>query len=124
MSTVDQLQALMTKNVILMKRNPFSTLCEIFFPMILMLLLAVVRGLFSVTDTTLNTGDDVYLQSNSTAYLSLNNLSSIMASGQFASLLSQPNSMGQGPMITNNSQGNKSNSSLSFYGLPVKNGQL
>ena len=74
MGSCDHLQALMTKNFILMKRNCFATLCEILFPMILMILLALVKSIFKETDSMINLSDSVFLISNSSTYLSLNNL--------------------------------------------------
>ena len=101
MSSCDQLQALMTKNFILMKRNCCATLCEIFFPIILMILLALVKSIFSTTDIGITESDREYLLSNSSAYPSLNNISGV---------------------FQKNSSINISN--MSFYGLPVKTGQL
>lgn len=101
MSSCDQLQALMTKNFILMKRNVFSTCCEILFPILLMLLLAAVKSLFTITDEALDTTDSKYILSNSSAFPSLNNLSSVLKSGNTTSLLNS-----------------------TFYDIPIKNGQL
>ena len=41
--TISKLKALMTKNLLEMKRNVASTICEIFFPVILMALFLVIR---------------------------------------------------------------------------------
>ncbi len=101
MSSCDQLQALMRKNFILMKRNCCATLCEIFFPVILMLLLAVTKGLFKITDADLVATDEVFIKSNSSAYPSFNNLSALMSTGNMTAFSNQ-----------------------SFYGIPVRTGQL
>ena len=98
MSSCDQLQALMKKNFILMKRNCCATLCEMFFPIVLMLLLAVTKSLFKITDSELTATDEVFIKSNSSAFPSLNNLSALMQSGNM--------------------------SSQSFYGIPIRSGQL
>ena len=94
MSSCDQLRALMTKNFILMKRNYCATACEVLFPIVLMVLLALVKSLFSVTDNVIDVSDKDFLLSNSSAYYSLQN---ITASGK--------------PV-------------LDFYGLKTSNGQL
>jgi hypothetical protein len=91
----------MTKNFILMKRNACATCCEVLFPFILMLLLAAVKALFTVTDTALTASDELYLQTNSSAYPSMMNLSQALAAGNPQSIMN-----------------------LTFYGLPVKTGQL
>ena len=72
-----QLKALMKKNLILMKRNLIATACEILFPIILMVLLALVRSLFKVTDSIITIPDDEYIKDNTALYVSnaSNNLS-------------------------------------------------
>jgi hypothetical protein len=60
-----------------MKRNFCATACEILFPIILMILLSLVKSLFSVTDVVLDANDKEFLLSNSTAYLSLENLTTV-----------------------------------------------
>ena len=97
MTATDKLQALITKNFILMKRNCCATVCEIFFPIMLMILLALVKSIFKVNDSIISVTDREFLLTNSSAYPSLNNLSTLYT--------------------VNNSNG-------SFYGLPVKTSQL
>jgi len=65
-----QLKALLRKNFVLMKRNPFTTACEIFFPIILMILLAITKNLFHVNDSTITMTDEEYLKNNTFFYLS------------------------------------------------------
>ena len=104
MGSCDHLQALMTKNFILMKRNCFATLCEILFPMILMILLALVKSIFKSTDRMIDVSDSDFLISNSSAYPSINYLSK---------------------MLSNSSQNSTNNTSnYSFYGLNVNSGLL
>ena len=68
MSNIYHLKALLQKNLILMKRNIFLTICEIFSPMILMLLAYVLRRAFKI-EYYLGENEDLeeYLLSNSTA---------------------------------------------------------
>ena len=73
MSSCGQSTALMRKNFILMKRSPCATCCEIVFPIVLMLLLALVKTLFSTTNYDLKMSDSDFLQSNSSAFPSLQN---------------------------------------------------
>ncbi len=75
MSSCDQLRALMTKNFLLMKRNYFATACEVLFPILLMILLALVKSLFAVTDVIIETTDKELFLTNSSAYYSLRNIS-------------------------------------------------
>ncbi len=101
MSSCDQLQALMKKNFILIKRNYCTSLCEILFPIILMLLMVVIKGLFKITDAELLVTDEAFIKSNSSAFPSLNNLSDLMSTRNMTAF-----------------------SNLNFYGIPVRNGQL
>ena len=64
-----QLKALLKKNIILMKRNCVTTFCEIFFPMILMALLAVTKILFPLVEKTNIMTPSEFVFSNSTAVL-------------------------------------------------------
>ena len=102
MASCDHLQALMTKNFILMKRNWCATLCEILFPIILMILLALFKSLYKQTDITLSQSDYEFLMSNSTAYPSLINISNIAPLSN----------------LTSNTSSN------SFYGLSLGTGRL
>ena len=45
-----KLKALMKKNLLEMRRNICSTLCEIFFPIILMLLIYVLKTIFDINN--------------------------------------------------------------------------
>ena len=65
-----QLKALLKKNLILMKRSPFTTACEIFFPIILMAILALVRSLFQFKDLFITVSDTDYLKNNTAFYRS------------------------------------------------------
>jgi hypothetical protein len=70
MSKLWQLSALMRKNLILMKRSCCATICEILFPIILMLLLVMVRKAFKVVDYPLSSVSDAdYITTNSTALI-------------------------------------------------------
>ena len=68
MSNFYHLKALLKKNFILMKRNYFLTICEIFTPMILMLLLYVLRIAFKI-EYKIGEDEDIekYIVYNSTA---------------------------------------------------------
>ncbi len=71
MSNFYHLKALLKKNFILMKRNYFVTICEIFAPMILMLLLYALRIAFKI-EYTMGEDEDIdkYIIFNSTAMIS------------------------------------------------------
>lgn len=49
-SSIWKLKALMKKNLLEMRRNIISTLCEIFFPIILMLLLYALKSIFDINN--------------------------------------------------------------------------
>lgn len=66
MSGTWQLGALMKKNFILMKRSYCATLCEIFFPIILMILLVIIRRLIKIEKYDTPIVDQEYLKTNST----------------------------------------------------------
>lgn len=66
-----QLKALMKANLIRMKRSCCATVCEIVFPMILMLLLVAVRRAIAPDDYVYNMSDDSYFASNSSALIPL-----------------------------------------------------
>jgi len=68
-----QLRALLNKNLIMMKRNPCVTVCELVFPLILMILVILVRRAFNIKEETINFGDDQFITNNSTAYVNLEN---------------------------------------------------
>jgi hypothetical protein len=74
MSASWQLGALLKKNLILMKRGYISTLCEIFFPIILMILLVSLRKTIHIIDYNEPINDEDYLQTNSTLIISSNEL--------------------------------------------------
>lgn len=74
MSASWQLGALINKNLILMKRSPVATLCEIFFPIILMILLVTLRKTIKITEYDDPILDRDYLKTNSTLLISLNEL--------------------------------------------------
>lgn len=64
MSSFDQLRALMTKNFILMRRNLCTSLCEVLFPIILMLLLALLRSYYRPEAMNITVNDTDFLVSN------------------------------------------------------------
>jgi len=74
MSNTLQLKALMKKNLILMKRNWCSSLCELLFPIILMLLLVWVRQQIKVDENKFNYTDEDYLRNESALFPSSNAL--------------------------------------------------
>jgi len=71
MSKTWQLGALMRKNLILMKRSCFATCCEIFFPIILMILLVVVSRAVKVETWIQPVDDTDFMKTNSTAVVDL-----------------------------------------------------
>ena len=62
-----ELSSLMKKNLILMKRNCFTTVCEILFPIILILILAALKFAFPMSTMTNIMTEAEFLSSNSTA---------------------------------------------------------
>jgi hypothetical protein len=80
MSNTLQLRALLKKNVILMKRNICSTLCEILFPIILMLVLVAVRNLIKVEENIFNYTDVGYLKNESAALITNKNIANSTSS--------------------------------------------
>lgn len=74
MSKLWQLKSLMKKNYILMKRNCCASLCEIFFPIILMILISLVRRAIKVKDYTFDGEEIEFLKTNSTALISVRDL--------------------------------------------------
>jgi hypothetical protein len=71
MSFCWQLKSLMKKNFIMMKRNPCVACCEIFFPLILMIFIALIRRAFTIKETNLNFTDEEFIKNNATAYINL-----------------------------------------------------
>jgi hypothetical protein len=69
MSKSSQLGALMTKNLIMMKRNGCATCCEIVFPMILMILLVLVRRAIKQEVYPEPVDDQLFLKTNSSALI-------------------------------------------------------
>ena len=73
-----QLGALMKKNLILMKRSCCATSCEIFFPIILMMLMVTIRRAVK-TEIYIQPTDEVdFMNTNSTAIIDNLELSKIM----------------------------------------------
>lgn len=68
-----QLRALLNKNLIMMKRNKCVTVCELIFPLILMVLVILVRRAFKIKEEIINFTDDQFITNNSTAYVNLEN---------------------------------------------------
>lgn len=70
MSFTWQLRALLNKNLIMMKRNICVTICELLFPLILMILLVLVRRAFKINEETILFSDN-FINRNTTAYINL-----------------------------------------------------
>ena len=66
-----QLKALMKKNFIMMRRNPCVACCEIFFPIILMIFIVLIRRAFTIKEYNLEYTDEEFIKNNGTAYVSL-----------------------------------------------------
>ena len=80
MSAWWQFKALVTKNVLILRRNVISTLAEILFPMILMVIIVGVRKGFKVETFTFKNveGDiDNYIKTRSVASVTMNELSKL-----------------------------------------------
>jgi len=73
MSNTLQLKALIKKNLILKKRNWCSSLCELLFPIILMMLIVWIRGLIKVEEEKFDFTDKDYLEKESAGFPSSNN---------------------------------------------------
>lgn len=74
MSSLWQLKALMNKNLIIMKRNLCATLCELLFPIILMILLVLVRKLVKIETKEFDYTDIDYLRNESSYFVSPQNV--------------------------------------------------
>jgi hypothetical protein len=72
MSNVYRLRALVKKNWILMKRNWLATICEIVFPMILMVLLILVRNIIPSDTKSIGLSDQNYIMDKSSALITFN----------------------------------------------------
>ena len=75
--TFRKLRALMTKNLIEMRRNILSTLCEIFFPIIVMIVFLLIRSAITIKTHTfeneeISVKDFIYNRSTSNFYYSEN----------------------------------------------------
>ena len=76
-SSIWKLNALIKKNLLEMKRNIFSTLCEIFFPIILMLLLYWLKTAFDINTYEFDKVEgslDNFIKSKSTSNLDFNSI--------------------------------------------------
>ena len=80
MSKCWQLSALMRKNLILMKRSYCYSCCEIFSPLILMLLMAMIRRAAKTIDYTYNFPDTAYFKNYSDSLIGATEMSPISAS--------------------------------------------
>lgn len=69
-----QLKALMKKNFILMKRSIFASICEIFFPIFLMVMMGMIRRAIKKEVYTFDGNDNDFLKSNSTALINQNEM--------------------------------------------------
>lgn len=74
MSQVWQLKALMKKNLILMKRSCCASICEIFFPVFLMLMIGLIRRSITKEVLTYDGNDKEFLRTNSTALVHQNEM--------------------------------------------------
>lgn len=63
-----QIKALLRKNVIIMKRSPCLTFCEIFFPIVLMILLVLVKNLVDYEHFSITSSNEQFIQTNSSYY--------------------------------------------------------
>jgi hypothetical protein len=70
MTSCGQLKALMKKNWIYAKRNCCSAICEIIFPMILIILIVFIRKAVTATTVEVDPADEQgFFIGNSTAYV-------------------------------------------------------
>ena len=76
-----QLGALMKKNWILMKRSGCVTICEIFFPILLMFFLVGIRQAIKKIDYDVPIVDSDFLLKNSTLLISSNKINNPEWSG-------------------------------------------
>jgi len=60
-----QLKALLTKNLILMRKNVTTTICELLFPVALAILLAIIKLLFPLEVMTNIMTEAEFLDTNS-----------------------------------------------------------
>ena len=68
MGSCSHLSALLKKNLILIKRKPISSICEIIFPFVLLAIVIALRSAFEIEQYYYgNTSDTEYIQTNSTA---------------------------------------------------------
>ena len=74
MSQLWQLKALMKKNYILMKRSCCASICEIFFPIILMILISLVRRAITIKDYSFDGNELDFIKKNSTALVNFQDL--------------------------------------------------
>ena len=65
-TTNRQLKALMKKNLVLKKRNCGVTVCELLFPMILVLLIGIIKQIFPLSILTNIMTESDFLRTNST----------------------------------------------------------
>ena len=80
MSACWQFKALVTKNVLILRRNVLSTLAEILFPMILMVIIVGVRKGFKVETFTFESEEkdvDNYIKTRSVASVTLSELNKL-----------------------------------------------
>ena len=88
-STSWKLRALLKKNLLILKRNIFSTSFEIFFPIILITLCLVLKQAFEVKTylyTDQETNDTEYIKDKSSFYFNYSSLSDLYSSSEDTSL--------------------------------------
>jgi hypothetical protein len=80
MSQIWQLKALMKKNFILMKRSCCASICEIFFPVFLMLMISLIRRSIKKEELFLNETDEEFLRTNSSALVNFKEMKNMQIS--------------------------------------------
>jgi len=78
-----QLKALMKKNYILMKRSCCASICEIFFPVFLMLMIGLIRRSIKKEELVYDGNDSEFLRTNSTALVNQNKMKNMQISENF-----------------------------------------
>jgi hypothetical protein len=94
MSQLWQLKALMKKNYILMKRSCCASLCEIFFPIFLMIMISLVRRAIKIKEYQFDGNEIEFLKSNSTALIGLQEIKNIKIESSEKNFILNWNDMG------------------------------
>ena len=75
-SSSSKLRALIKKNLLVLRRNKLTTICEIFFPIVLMILLYLVRNSFLIDEYNYETEEQTtenFIKKRSVAYIDYEN---------------------------------------------------